>query len=86
VSKKIWIYLEDWGTFKRFSVDDPRLVFGAIGTEYGEPKLSTRGKWSYVPYGDTKEECAARANKYTLKKIADLQEKLDELKSELVVP
>lgn len=76
---KIWIWDENRVKFRQ--VDSERLKFNNRMIQPGHARLDLgRGRWMYVPTGETKRECWLRATWYERESIEDLEKKLESLK------
>lgn len=85
---KYWVFDEEKLRFKQVSeqklkFDYPYTPEGSIF--YVERKNRTTGqvlKWSYIPFGKTKQECWDQATKYARQRIEKLEDELQQLKKE----
>jgi hypothetical protein len=80
---KIWIWDEDRVKFRQ--VDSERLRFNSRGIQLGHARLDMgRGRWMYVPTGETKRDCWLKATMYERESIADLEKKLESIKKRIL--
>jgi hypothetical protein len=83
----VWIYLGDKKAFKELKKADPRLDWAWRNNPPGNVKFSERpNKWSYCPYGKTRQEAADSANTHVQTEINRLEAQLVTLKAQLVKP
>ena len=86
--KKLYVYFQD--EFKL--VDSERLDFNYPHTPLNRVRFNCRKlssgecKWTYVAYGETKNECANRHNCHEIVKIENLKAEIKRLESLLVKP
>ena len=81
----IWIYLEDQKCFRELERSDPRLD---LAWPHSPPQTVrfhiSKNQYRYVSFGETKEMAATAANRYALKEIEELEERIVVLRSKLV--
>jgi hypothetical protein len=89
----MWIYLPSRAKFYKIADDDPRVSRpentppGHVKFTLGKPSRNyPNGRWHYVACGATAVEAAAVENRYNLERIAQLEERIAEIRLKLVSP
>ncbi len=78
----IWICLG--GKLKQMDRKDPRLDFNYIHSPIGCARLKIRNSYAYVYFGETREETVTSANRYDLRRIAELESTIAGIKERLI--
>jgi len=84
----IWLYNTEFkDKWLRVEKGSPKVDLDYIHCPTGMVRFQkTPKKWFYAHWGTTREECAAKANEYVDREIAELEKKIEGLKARRVVP